>query len=173
MKRHQVSSDGRGFTLIELLLYVSIVGTLLIAVTGFLALSTEARVKNQSISEVNQQGIAVMNMMMQAIRNSTGVTLPATGATGSVLTVTMPTAGISPTVFDLNGSTLQIKEGTGSTIPLTNNKVQVAAFTVKNLTRTGGYANIQISLTLARVNTSNRNEYDFQKTFVNSAEVQW
>lgn len=324
----------KGFTLIELLLYVAIVGILLLSAVGFFALSTEARVKNQAISEVNQQGVAAMDNILQSIRNATAVTAPALGATGSSLTLTVPTAALSPTIFDLgnagtvmgyssdggstdinnsnfinatkftasasgtisvlyamvgpvvaaspnnksqmaiysgtasapttllassgdtaltpnawnafgiapvnvvsgqvywlgyntngtasthndlryhtgttnqsvyiaqtyNGwpsswtggtmasvensmyapiasasgtSTLQIKEGTGAALPLTNDKVQITGLTIENLGRAGTNGVVQVSFTASRKNPTGRNEYNYRKVFTGSAEVQW
>ncbi|HKX73531.1 MAG TPA: type II secretion system protein [Candidatus Saccharimonadales bacterium] len=166
-------ANGRtdGFTLIELLLYVTIVGTLLTAVTIFFATTTEARVKNQSIVEVDQQGTLVMNHMLQTIRNADSITAPAAGATAASLTLAVPTAGLSPTIFDLNGTTLQVKEGVAAAVALTNNKVQVSGLTFKNLTRASTPGIIQVSFTMSRINAGGRNEYDYQKTFVSSAAL--
>lgn len=323
----------QGFTLIELLLYISIVGTLLIAASLFFATVADSRIKNQSISEVDQQGNAALERITQAIRNASGVTAPTAGATGSILSLSVPTAAESPTIFDLNdtstvmgynsdgGSTdtsnsnfinatkftagatgtvsalyamvgsplgaspndkaqmaiyagtstapttllasssevtltpnawnafsispvnvtsgqvywigyntngttttqngmryhdvgssrsiyvsrtygtwpstwsggtnsnyefsvyapistagsappaLQIKEGTGTPVSLTNDKVAISNLTFKNLARSGTDGVIQVSFTISRVNTSGKNEYDYQKTFVGSAAI--
>jgi len=93
-----------GYTLIELLLYISLVGALLISVTTYFATTADARLKNQSIVEVNQQGTAIMEMMSQTIRNATSITSPTTGTSGSSLTVVVPTAALSPTTFGPTGA---------------------------------------------------------------------
>lgn len=161
----------RGFTLIELLLYVSIVGSLLIAVSMFFATTADARVKNQSIAEVDQQGALLMGRITQTIRNANSITSPSAGATASSLTLVVPTAGLSPTIFDLNGTTSQVKEGAAAAVPLTNNKVQVSGLSFKNLSHSGTPGIIQVSFTVSRVNPAGRNEYDYQKTFTSSAAL--
>jgi Tfp pilus assembly protein PilE len=93
-----------GYTLIELLLYVSIVGSLLIAVTYFFSTAAESRIKNQSIAEVNDQGVAIMDNILQNVRNATSITAPATGASGQSLTLVVPTAPLSPTIYSLSGT---------------------------------------------------------------------
>lgn len=165
------SQQQQGYTLIELLLYVAMIGILLGGVTTFFAMAVEARVKNQSISEVNDQGVYAMELLSQTVRNATDVTVPATGATGSNLTLTVPTGALSPTVFSLDGTTLQIKEGTAAAVPLTSSKIQVTSFSVKNLTRSGTAGIVQISLTLERVNPTGRNEYDYERTFTTSVSL--
>ena len=169
----RIRTEHAGYTLIELLLYVVIISTLLTTVTFFFGMTIEARVKNQTIAEVNDQGVATMDYITQTIRNASSITTPATGGSGNSLTLVVPTGSLSPTIFNLNGTTLQVKEGTAAAIPLTNNDVQVTGLTFKNLTRSGTPGNVQVSFTLSHVNPSGRNEYDYQKTFTSSAEVAW
>jgi type II secretory pathway pseudopilin PulG len=162
-----------GYTLIELLLYIAMVGLLLFSVTYFFGIVADARVKNQSIAEVNDQAASIMDYMTQTIRNASSITAPATGTSGSSLTLVVPTGSLSPTVFNLSGTTLQVKEGAGSAVALTSNDVQITSLTFKNLTRSGTNGVVQVAFTLIRTNSSGRNEYDYQKTFTNSAEVTW
>ncbi|HEU5121786.1 MAG TPA: prepilin-type N-terminal cleavage/methylation domain-containing protein [Candidatus Saccharimonadales bacterium] len=160
-----------GYTLIELLLYVTLIGVLLSGVAVFFSVTTESRVKNQSISEVNDQGAATMEVMTQAVRSATGISSPTVGITGSQLTLTVPTASLNPIVFSVASGVLQIKKGSATALPLTNNDVRVTAFSITNLTRSGTTGIVQINLTLQRLNTANRNEYDYQRTFTTSVGV--
>lgn len=100
----QASKTQAGYTLIELLLYVAIVGSLLTSITFFFGMIAEARVKNQTVSEVDEQGTAVMDYVTQTIRNATSITAPTVGLTGSSLTLAVPTGGLSPTIFSLSGT---------------------------------------------------------------------
>lgn len=152
-----------GFTLIELLLYVSIVGGLLVAVSMFFATAIESRIKTQSIMEVDQQGALVMDYLLQTIRNADSITSPTATNSGDTLTLVVPTASLSPTIFNLNSTALQVKEGAAAAIPLTNSKVAVTGLTFKNLTRSGTPGLVQVSFTISRVNTAGRNTYDYQK----------
>ncbi len=160
-----------GFTLIELLLYITIVGILLVSVSVFLGMALQSRIKNQSIIEVNQQGLAIMEYMTQTIRTSTSITSPALGATASNLTVVVPTGALSPTIFDLSGTTLQVKEGAGAAVPLTNSNVQVTSLSFVNVSRSATAKALQISFTLSRTNNNGRNEYTYQKTFTSSVAL--
>jgi Tfp pilus assembly protein PilW len=160
-----------GYTLIELLLYVAIVGVLLTSVVGFFGLVASSRVKNQTISEVNDQGAYAMDYIAQTVRNATSISSPVAGVSDSQLTVVVPTGSLSPTVFSLSGATLQVKEGAAAAVALTGSKIQVTSLTVKNLTRSGTSGIVQISMTLSLINTSGRNEYDYQRTFTTSVAV--
>lgn len=160
-----------GYTLIELLLYVGIVGMLLSAVATFFVTTASARIKNQSISEVDSQGAFALDYIAQTIRNASSISAPAAGATASQLTLVVPTGSLSPTIFSLNGGVLQVKEGAATAVPLTNSKVQVTNLTVKNLSRSGTAGVVQVSLTLSRINNGSRYEFDYQETFTTSAGV--
>lgn len=162
-----------GYTLIELLLYIVLVGSLLTSLVTFFELTIEARVKTRSITEVNEQGTAAMEYITQTIRNANSITAPAAGGTGSSLTVVVPTGALSPTIFSLSGTTLQVKEGTAANIPLTSNEVVISNVTFKNLTSSGTTGIVQVSFTVSRANAGNINEFDYQKTFTSSAELAW
>lgn len=173
LKKPKKSARQHGFTLIELLLYISIVGGLLTAVVMFFATTVETRVKTQTISEVNQQGTAAMEYITGVIRDASSITSPAAGASAASLTLVVPTGSLSPTVIDLNGSTLQTKEGAAAAVPLTSPLVQISSLSFTNLSRASTPGIIQIRFTVTRTNPNNRNEYDYQKIFTASAALRW
>ncbi len=136
----------KGFTLIELLLYVGIVGAIIFSVAGFLSLLMQSRVKNQTIAEVEQQGVAVMQIITQAGRNASAVDF-----TNS---------------YDLSGGAIR-----DNTIALTNSRVVASGLSFQNLSRTGTHGTVRIQFTLTSVNPSGRNEYDYNKTFYATATL--
>jgi Tfp pilus assembly protein PilW len=160
-----------GYTLIELLLYVVIVSTLLTATSVFFAMTTSARIKTQAVSDVEQQGSFALQYIARTIRNATAVSSPAIGATANTATVTVPTASLSPTIFSLTGTTLQVKEGAAAAIALTSPNVQVTALSFKNVSRSAGAEAVQVSMTLTHTNPSGRNEYSYTETFTTTAAV--
>lgn len=160
-----------GYTLIELLLYISLAGILLVSLTMFFGMSVDARIKTQSVTEVNQQGALAMDYIQQTVRNATSISAPAAAASGSSLTVVVPTGSLSPTIFNLSGSILQVKEGSAAAISLTNDDVQVTNLTFTNLTRSGTDGVVRISFTVSRTNPGGRNEYDFSKTFTTTVAI--
>lgn len=162
-----------GFTLIELLLYVAIMGILLTSLVGFLSMVLVSQTKNQTVSEVSEQGIFAMDYITRTVRNATTITTPTPGTTSSSLTMTVPIGASSPTIFSLNGTTLQVKEGAATEVALTGSNINVTNLTFKNLTQSGSSPIIQVSFTLDRSSNSTLQEYSFQKTFTSSAEVGW
>jgi len=168
---NQKRQTAGGYTLIELLLYVGLVGILLSAATAFFGIATEARIKNQTISEVNEQGAFVMDYLTRSVRAATSISSPSVGGTGTQLTLVVPAANLSPTVFSVSGGVLQVKEGTAAAVALTNSKVRVSSFTVTNLTRSGTSALVRVSITIDRINNAGRNEYDYSETFTTSVGI--
>lgn len=160
-----------GYTLIELLLYVVIVGTLLTATSVFFALNASTRAKTQVMNEVEQQGAYAVQYIARTIRNASAVSSPTIGTSSSSLTVTVPTAALSPTIFNVTGNTLQVKEGTAAAIPLTSSDVNVTNITFKNVSRSTTTEAVQISLTLSHINPSSRTEYNYTETFTTTAAV--
>ncbi|MEK7631851.1 MAG: prepilin-type N-terminal cleavage/methylation domain-containing protein [Patescibacteria group bacterium] len=161
----------RGFTLIELLLYITLTSVMVAAVSGFLILTLQARVKHQTIAEVEQQGIAAMQRITQVIRNATSITVPAIGTSGSSVTLAVTPPGNSPTVFDLSAGALRITEGAGSPATLTNTRVTASALTFTNISRSAASETLRVQFTLTYASTSTRQEYDYSKTFTTTAHV--
>ena len=150
-----------GFTLIELLLYISISSVLLLILSVFLSSLLHARIKNQTIAEVDQQGTQIMHLLAQTARNAEAITSPGQGATIGSLTLNTLSAVNDPTVFDLSAGAIRITEGVGSPVPLTNSRM-IASDTP---------GTVRIQFTLAHLNPAGRNEYSFTKTFISSATL--
>lgn len=164
-------STHNAFTLVELLLYISTAAVILLVTSLFLSMLLESRIKNQTVAEVEQQGLQVMQLVTQTLRNAAAINAPAQGASASSLSLNTYTAAFNPTVFDLSGGAIRVAEGGGSPISLTNTRVSASALTFQNLSRSGTPGIIRVSFVLTSVNPSGRNEYDFSKTFYDSASL--
>lgn len=163
--------DNRGFTLVELLLYAALLSIIIFSVGIFLNLLLQSRTKNQVIAEVEQQGMLAMQRMTQVVRNSTLINSPATGASGSTLSVTMPQAVLSPTVFALSGGVITMTQGVAAAVGLTNDLVSVSGLTFSNLSRAGTPGTVRVQFTITYINNLGRNEYDYSKTFDSDASL--
>ena len=162
MKQDNLSiSNSNAFTLIELILYIGIASILLVTISSFLFILLESRVKNQTIAEVEQQGIQAMQI----------VNSPTQGTSGSTLSLDVITAGNDPTVFDLSSNTLQITEGSGGAVSITNSRIIVSDLTFRNLSYSNAQGAIKIEFTLTHINPEGRQEYGYSKTFYGSASI--
>jgi Tfp pilus assembly protein PilW len=171
IKISQLRRQKNGFTLIELLLYLGIAATTILAVSTLLFEILQSQVKNQTVSEVNQQGMQVMQIITQTIRNSEGINSPSAGSSAASASIDVVTGADDPTVFDSSGGALRVTEGGGSAVPLTSDDVTAASLTFQNLTRSGTFGTVRVQFTLTYVNPEGRSEYDYSKSFVGSATL--
>ncbi|MBI3495147.1 type II secretion system protein [Candidatus Berkelbacteria bacterium] len=161
----------RGFTLIELLLYVGIVAIMIGVIAATLNSLLEARVKNQTRAEVEQQGAQVMELMLQTARNATAINSPAAGSSSATLSLKQASSAADPTVFDLASGALRITEGTSEPLAITNDQVTVSSLTIENLSPPSTHGTVRITLLLNHINPSNRTEYNISEKFYGSATL--
>ena len=163
----------RGFSLIELLLYVATLSIMLLSISVFLGTLLESRVKNQTIAEVEQQGLQAMQIITQTVRNAASIVGPATSTTSSTLTLATYAATTTPTVFNLAESVMQIIESTTPPVALTNNRILVSDLLFSNFSRTSTPGVVQIQFTIQHVTSTGKSEYTFSKTFYGSAALRF
>jgi len=169
MRSKFLQNTSQGFTLIELILYVGLSAIFLTLVTLFLASLVNGRIKSETIAEVEQQGFQAMQRITQTIRNAEGVNSPTIGLSATSLSLDVVIVALDPTIFDSTGSALQITEGGGSSVVLTNDLVTVSELIFENVSRVGAPDIIRVQFTLTRVNAAGRNEYNYDRTFTTSA----
>lgn len=158
-------------SLIELLLYMAVFSMIVLVISSFLFSILRSQTKNQTIAEVEQQGVLAMERITQLIRNAEGINSPSIGESDSEISIDMSEAGLDPTIINLSGDTLYMKEGAGSPIELTNSNIIVTDLTFFNLSRSDAPGNIRIEFTISHVNPEGRNEYEFEKTFAASTSL--
>ncbi|MEK7608461.1 MAG: prepilin-type N-terminal cleavage/methylation domain-containing protein [Patescibacteria group bacterium] len=150
MKKQKIKINS-GFTLIELLLYVSLSGIILLSTSIFLTSLLEARVKNQTIATVEQEGAQVMEAINQAVRNATAINSPATGMSATSLSINTTIPANNPTIFDLSSGTIKIQEGAGPAVSLTSNRSIVSGLNFQNLTKPFTSGNIRTLFILTHI----------------------
>lgn len=161
----------KGFTSLELLLYTAVASLLITAMASFVVLFEENRIKNQSIAEVEQQGQQIIELLSHSIRNAEAITTPAPGASGEVLEIDVYDVADDPTVFSQSSGVMQITEGAGSAIDLTNSRVSISNLTFENLTKPSTPGTVRMSFTLERQANTTRNPYIFEQDFVTTVNV--
>lgn len=160
-----------GFTLIEMLLYLAIAGGMLLLASTLLIASIDARVKSQTVAEIEQEGLAIMQIITQTVRNAEAITSPTAANSAASSTIDVVTGAKDPTIFDLSSGALRIKEGAGAALALTTSRVTASSLTFTNVTPTSSPGVLKIQFTLTHVNNSGRNELDYSKTFYTTASL--
>ncbi len=157
-----------GFTLIETLLYLAIAGSLLLAISLSLAAVLQARVKYQTVSEVEQQGAFAVSVMTQAVRNAQIINQPPAGTGGSLLSLNSSGGAV---IFDGSGGSLTETVGSGSAISLLSPDINVTGLIFNNLSRPATPGIVQIQMTLNYNTDSTGEEYNYSSTFYDSASL--
>jgi len=90
--------------------------------------------KIRAMIEVNQNIQFATGKIAATIRNSKDATVPADGGgSGPSLSLIMPDAGLSPTVFEVTDGVLTMRQGAGPAVPLTSAGVTVTNINFQNL----------------------------------------
>lgn len=161
-----------GYTLIELILYISLSAIMLLAISMTLSTFLESRIKSQVISEVNGEGMQVMQLITQTIRNAKGINSPLIGTSDTSLSLSVIDPLKDPTIFDLSGGEIRIKEGANPEISLTNiSRVTSSGLLFENLSHALTPGTISVSFTLSHLNPSGKNEYNYSQSFYGSATL--
>lgn len=151
-----------GFTLLEVLLYIAITATMLGGLVIFMTLLTQARVKDQAITEVTASGMQLLQFITQTVHNASAVsvenpsTLVITDAGGGKITVAL----VNDAVLLRAGETVT---------SLTSNKV--AADKLIFTPVSGTTPAIRIELTLESFNPGGRAESLFTQTWYATATM--
>ncbi len=154
-----------GFTLIETLLYIAISATVLLSTVYFINILLSARVKNQMVTEVEDQGARMMTIIADEIR------------TGSHVTVLSPTSlsiqslSGATSLITLNGTDLDSIQN-GVSQPLNAAPVEVnAVYFGEKEGSSNSYQSIEFGITLTTANPGGRQEFSYQRTFLDAATL--
>lgn len=106
-----------GTTLVEILLYTGIVALVSVIIIDFGQIMISQNARTRVAREVDSNAQIILNQVERVIESAQTITSPVAGATGSSLTLNLNDSGRSPTSFALNGTNLQLTQG--SAIPAT------------------------------------------------------
>ena len=169
----QVEKDDAGTTLVEVLLYIALVSVIVLAVTSLLSVVYSTKKRAIVLNEVDQQGNLAMSYVLQTIRNARTTTSPTAGASASSLQIEVYDVNKTPTIFRLNGGTLEVSEK-GNASSLSSTSVIVSNLTFRNLTSSTGSSDdgtIRVEFTMTYRATDGRRESTYSRTFYGSADV--
>lgn len=162
-----------GFTLIETMMYGLLVsGMILVSILFSLSIS-EGNQSARAYQEVQQNARLALDRIVQEIRAANNLDAGGSvfGTSPGTLSLTHDDASKSPTVFDVSGEVLRIRQGTGAIIPLTSDLVRVTALIFTNLSVSNRTKNIGISLTIEHLNPENTTVYQASTTMQVSATI--
>lgn len=167
------SNFNKGMTLIEILLYLSLLAIMIVAISAFMSLSLQSRIKGQTIGEVEQSSTQAMDIMIDSIRSAKTITAPTRGNNSSSLNLVMP--GVSQTVdLRLNSGKIEMQKNGGGYSAITFDKLTITSLVFANTTSSasiGALGSVKVSFRSDYINSSGRNEYTFGKNFQGAASL--
>ena len=164
----KLKNKNHGFTLLETILYVAILSTLVFGIASFVGLVSEVRVKNQVMSEVDQQAVQILEAVKVAVQSGESVSSPTIGQSQNILQIV--NIDDSMTVFSLDSGVFTIDRGDGPT-SLHNNRVVVDSVIFRNLSHVGTPSIVRVTINLSYKNISINQIYNYSKTYVAGAQL--
>jgi len=154
----------KGFTLIELLLYVGLAAFILLAVSLFISLLLQARIKNQTLTRLETEGLGAMQMINQSLRNATQINL----LSESNLQVILKDG--STLRFFLDNDKINLNKN-NTDYPLISSRINVANLKFTNLAVSGEALSIRTEFTLDYIKIENRNETSYTQNFYDTVTI--
>lgn len=158
-------NNEKGFTLIELLLAVGIMSVVLVTLVFFTQSILDAKVKNETIYEVNQQGDLIMERLTRIINDADNIVTPSGGGSGSSLQVSNTVGSETSIVVNVAGGVLSYQVNGASFIPMHNDSILVSSIQFSDATISGTWDTIDIEFTLTSSSISEKNIYDYERTW--------
>ncbi len=153
-----ILTNKKGFTLIETVIYVAITAGLLVALTSFILTISGSRNKSFSQQEVNANVRLALSIISHKIKSANGINFATStfGVHPGVLSLSMASSTLNPTVFSLDGNgRLILTEGVGASKFITSPQIKITNLVFSNLTSDGSHGNIGINLDFSYVSSSN------------------
>ena len=157
-----------GFTIIEFLVYIAVLA-IVINVIGGVALNVfQVGARTDAIQEVAHNGRFSMQKIGQAIKSASSVVLPS--VEGASLVLEFEESDKNPTIFDVSGDVLRMKEGNKGYVDLTTSKVNIENLKFKKVSF-NGLDSVEIEINVSFDNQKELPEYDFENFFVGAFTV--
>jgi type II secretory pathway pseudopilin PulG len=140
-----------GFSLLELMMFLGILAIISGTLTAVFINTQEARVRQQSVSEVEQRGTQLLETFTKTIRHAEAILAPASGQTGSILALQMALNVEFPTILSKTASGVIILVQKTSTAALLNTNVIAKNLTFKNYNGTNIVFSFDLQATIPLV----------------------
>jgi len=160
----------RGFSIVEVLVYLLIASVLLSMVLALYFGLAHARMRQQSVAEVETQGLLLMHTILQSVRNAHSITAPAAASSASALTLDPYATSTKPLVFTISNGVVYASEGVSAPVALTNSQIVVSGLTFQNVSRPGTKGSLKVQFTASHASTT-RYSSQYEKTFYGSGTV--
>lgn len=140
-----------GLSLVELLLFLGFFALTSGVVLSLLFSSHEQRVRQESVSLVDQTGVQLLQILTRRIRRAERILAPQQGQSGAVLALQMASDSENPTIILIQSGSLTVAEA-DAVRPLTDSgALTTVAFAAFNTSSGPGRSSVFISFTLTKI----------------------
>ena len=173
-------NNKKGFSLVEIMIYFALVSMVLVAATTFTWNLIKEQEKQQSLSEVNENGSFVMDKIGHNIIRASDIGTDTKFDTNlGKLVLTFPNS--SELAIDTYEKTINIGEGTatttklrytqdGNSVDLTSDIVDVERFELIDFSNSNAHS-VRIKLKIHRLNPSNSKIYEAEQSWQSSYTI--
>jgi prepilin-type N-terminal cleavage/methylation domain-containing protein len=168
---HKQKEIPKGFTLIELMVYIFIIGLISVGMVTYSIDLTTSSQKGRIKIEVHQSARFAMDRVLQEIRAAESINVGSStfGSSPGVLSLDVVNVIDDPTIFDVSGGVLRVKQGAAAADELTSSDFEVTNLIFENRSNSGRTSNVKIEFTLAHPNPTNSEIFDASITVKGSA----
>lgn len=159
------------FTLLETLLYISVSTVILSVIASFVFLLWQTKLKNELITEVEQQGALAMNYMIKNIKNSKQIISPNLGEVSDNLSLLLENPESEALSFSLTNSNLAALENNQDLLNLNSDKVFIEDLKFVNSSRASTPGLITISFKISGRSYLGKNELFYSANFYDSGSI--
>jgi len=138
-----------GTTLIELLLFLAFFGLSSGVLLAFFFMTSEQRIRQQTIATVEQTGVQLVQTLANRIRNSERILDPPLGSSGSILALQLSDDVLHPTIIGISGSLLYVGEA-NTLRAMTSTEVTISDFSIHNTSSADEMASVLIQFDISR-----------------------
>jgi len=138
-----------GVTFIELLLFLGFFALCAGVLMTVLVFSQEARVRQQTIVAVEQEGAQLLQMLSRRIHNAESILGPAEGSSGSILALQLADEEFNPTIITVqSGSVLVVEHDSARSI--SPQGLAITSLYFENTSTGAGQQSVRMSFTASR-----------------------
>jgi len=116
---------------------------------GVLAMSNEQRVRQQTITDVEQEGMQFLQMLTRRMRSAERIILPVAGSTGSVLVLQMSDQSQDPTIIALQTGSVKVAESSTVRV-LSSSGIVISNIVFRNTSVSANRQSGQINFVVTR-----------------------
>ncbi|PIR53174.1 hypothetical protein COU76_02530 [Candidatus Peregrinibacteria bacterium CG10_big_fil_rev_8_21_14_0_10_49_10] len=139
-----------GTSLVELLLFIGFFALVSGVVVALLFSSSEQRIRQQSIAQVDQTGIQLLQTLTRRIRRAERILDPALGETGALLLLQMAQDGENPTIITQGNNGMLVAEGTTVRSLTNSGNTIISNFVAQNTSPSTTRQSVHISFRISR-----------------------